>query len=765
MSDGHKATKTVLEGQFVGFRVTRPSDRLCLAIAVALALQGGWTPRALAEEVPPPLKEARALREEGQFTAALDVLRGESREIKQRYGEDSPRLLPINDLAADILIDQGSLEAAESVLEKTLDVRQRLVDKGQREQALGLGMALVKLSRLRTTSKRFPDALASAQRALKALDQAGGPWSPETVLAQESIDAVTDSLDAFLGPTNDATLGARDSAAATYTSLGMFAEAIGQRRRILDGLKTRYGDGGADVLQAAERLCRLMMVAGHAHEAVPILKEILATADPATPAAIAAMSLLAELQLADDQLIAADASCKAASEARRATERQPTCASTSDRMRRILIATRRQGSVSLPEWFEGEVRFLAKPPPAEAADAIAGLFTVSEILLASGTPGAAAGELTKALSLAGSVKPPSAQLVAEAAGHLARASLAADNPAAAFKTAEPAVAAAEQALGPGDARVAFLRIMLADAMWRANDTSKAHLLVDEALTRGLPRPDEHWEQVVVQTVDRLASAQPPKLAEGEENLPNLRDRFIAMRARQFGDQHRHVAAAWLLFAEARLAAGDWASATTCLSHAIAIQQASLGDEHPEVAASLSLLAHAERAAGEPIQAAGTATRALTIWEKVAGPDHPGTLTAIDVLVSARLQAGETSGVEELLQRLIAADSSLDPVSHARHLVWLADLVAPRDRDRARDHVETAMRLPCWTPHATVRAADLQQLACAAARASHAYDQFGDSSKREESLRAARSLALQVKESETLLDRVEELAAGKVSSQR
>ena len=603
--------------------------------------------------------------------------------------------------------------------------------------------------RLLTVAKRLPDAVAAARQALTVCDKAAGPRGAETEQAQKTLVATVDALDAFLGPEDDATLAARDGAATTFASLGMFADAIEQRRRILASLMAS-GAKETDVAGAAERLCRLMMLAGRADEAIPIHKKSLAAAPSASASTtVAGTRLLGQLSLAADQLIAADASFQAVLEATRATERVPTCASSGDRCRRILIASRRGIPAPSADELGQELKILAKPTPEERISAADGLAVAGDVLLSRGEAAAAVEQLARALGMATALKPPAPELVAELTSRLVAAHLAAGDAAAALKLGEPAVAVAERELGTGDARVSFLRVLLADALRRSDQVKKAEAMIDEALTRDLPRPDCGWEEAVVSICDRLATG---------DGRAELRDRYVAARARQFGDEHPHVGMAWSLFGAARLAEADWGGAVDYFSRALAVQQKSLGTEHPDVAATMTLLAHAERAAGEPARAVETAARALATWDRIAGPNHPGSLAAADVLASAQFQAGDTIAVQELLTRLSDTQASADPVRRARYLVRLADSAAPRDPAVARTYLQTAMTLPCWEADAISRPSDRQQLMFTAARAAHAYKLIGEPAQSEASLRAARSLALKAGNSRHLLEQLEKLAA-------
>jgi hypothetical protein len=173
---------------------------------------------------------------------------------------------------------------------------------------------------------------------------------------------------------------------------------------------------------------------------------------------------------------------------------------------------------------------------------------------------------------------------------------------------------------------------------------------------------------------------------------------------------------------------------------------------------LTLLAHAERGAGEASRAIETARKAVALWERIAGPDHPGTLEGIDVLAAASLEAGQPQGVAELLERLCEAPA-VDPVRRAHNLVKLAELTPAQNKARARERLQAALEMPCWNSDAELSTAERLNLAYTAARAARVFQSLGDQELGLESLRKARSLALQSPNPAAALKAVEAMAAG------
>lgn len=696
---------------------------------------------------PPPLEEAAALRAEGRFDEALDILRTESREIKAAEGEDAPGLLPINDLAAEILIDKGELTTAAALLEKTILAREQLVAAGGAEEAVALGASFLSRARLETSAKRLPAAVVAAQRALLILDGASPRDDDALERAHTALQTATDALDEMVGAGSDVSVEARNEVAAAFTSLGMIPEAIAQRQKILDGLMQQREIDATAVLQATERVSRMMMANGRAKEAIAVVETTLPALEAATaPQAIAAHRLLGESYLAAGKLALAEASFAHVLEAVQKDAKYSPFVLAADRLRSLQVAIR-QGSVNrLPDWFDAAQKLLARPGSADMMAAMPGLVLAARVKEEMGDPAGAAELLGRGLTLAGSMKPPDGGLIADFSGRLAAAQIAAGKVANARKTAEPALPAAERSVGPGSEQAGFLRMALADALSRSDAKSEAAALVNTACDRGLPRPDDRWEAMATGICDRLAAA---------EGKGDLREHYLAARARQFGANHANVVSACGLFGAARLAAGDWPAAADFFQRALDIDSS---DESPETAANLVLLARASQAAGEPTRALEAAQRGLAAWEKVAGADHPGTLDATDALVSAKLQAGDTEGVTELLERLCATDAIDDPSRRAAHLVRLADLTVAQDKQRAQDLLRKALQLPCWQDGFDRGAAARQRLAFTAALAAHAATAAGDSTTATQMLQRARRLVVKSDDPTALLERIERVAA-------
>ena len=731
--------------------IVRRTSRAALAGVAALMLLGTATTGADAPDqaTPSALEQAQSLRAAGRFEEALDVLRTESRDIKRAFGDNSLNLLPVNDLAVEILIDSGSLENARQLLDKTMAARRRLIDEGRREYAPALGSSLLTLARHEMAVKRLPAAADAARQALEMFASAPEPVAEDTERAAKALTDVVSALAGLVGSNAEATRKARVDAATTFTSAGMVQEAIDQRQQILEGLLSAADAKATDIREASERLGAQMMLAGRATEAVAVLEKPLARLGSGSPAEMLSVRrLLGDLQLAAEQLALAGATYQQVFEDGQALGQSVAMVTAGDRLRCLLASVRRGEITRLPDWFEATVLNLSRASPGDAPAAIVGLVVAAKVRESLGDPSAAAGLLDRALALATAAKAPDADRAADVSARLSAARLAMGDTAAARKVLDRALPAAEAALGAFHARTVQLRVLQSDALLRAGDAEAASAAARKALQCGLPRPDADWEDLAIDVYDRLAAAP---------DQDDLRSLYLAARAKQFGDQHHHVGAACERFGVARLAAGDWPAAVDFFSRAADIHERGSDDDRPDLAANLVLLAHAQRLAGLTKNALETAARALDAWERAAGPDHPGTLSAVEVLLETKAGGSDATGVVNLLERLCRTDERDGVDRRASHLIRLADAIALSNKTRAKELLQQAMQLPCWDADMAVNPHTGRRLALASAIAAHAFRAVGDPTAATEALQRARSLAMQAKDPKPILDRVERLA--------
>lgn len=705
-----------------------------------------------------PLEHARSLRAAARFDEALDALRGESREIKRIEGEASPQLLLVNDLAAEILIDQGSLKKAAELLDKTIAQREQLIARGRLDQNVGLGGSLLTVARLDTLEKRYSEAAENCRRAVIAFDTGAGPNSEDVRRGAEALAKTLAALDDLLGPAASATRLAREQAAVTFESLAMYPDAIEQRKRLLEAVPQASPGDAQAVVEASTHLGRAMLRGGQAAEAAAIQARTLDATPvdgaPASDARLEAMALLGELQLAAESFVMAEGTLGDLWETVVAAKKDSS--RTGLRIRLLgLLAAARAGRVShLPDWFAAAVNALGRGAPLDAASGAEGLLVAAQVRDELGLPDPSTELLSRAVAVAQAAKPPDPDLVARTAARQATASLAAGDVPAARKLLAKALPAAESALGPGEPGLIALQLSEADCLARETKVAEARNLATRILARGLPRPSNTQEEETVAVVDRLAD----KVTTADVDLREL---FLAARARQFGEGDPSVAAAAQFFGAARLAAGDWPQAVAWLGRAAELQQRSRGANDPDLAATLLLLGRAQLAAGAAGDAVASLTRSRAAWSQAVGDAHPGTLAAMESLAHACAATGDRQQAETLLEGIVEADAieaDGDSIAKASHLIRLADLLATHDKTRGRDCLDTALALPCWTAGEARDPSATRRLALTAALAAHAFGLLGERDKAADMLRRGRGLATELGDSRELLERVETVAA-------
>lgn len=726
------------------------------SVLTVFALVVGLPVRAA--DSPDPFAQARSLRAAGRLDEALEALRVESREIKRIEGESSPRLLLVNDIAAEILIDQGSLEKAGELLEKTVAQRTKLITTGRLDQNTGLGVSLLTVARLDAIENRHPEAADACRRAVIAFDTGSGPNSDDVRRGADAVAERLAALDDLLGPASPPTRLAREQTAATFESLGMFPDAIQQRKRMLDAIAQESAGDPQAAIDESSRLGRTMLLGGQAAEAAVIqARTIDATAPDGAPGSdgrLEAVALLGEFQIAAESFVEAEGTLGDLWETVVAAKQDASRTGLRIRLLGLLAAARGGRVTQLPDWFAAATTSLGRGSQLDAVAGAEGLLVAAAVQEELGLRDQSAELLARAVAVAQTAKPPDPGLVARCSARLAAASLTAGDVPAARKLLMKAMPAAEAALGPGEPGLVALQLAQADCLAREAKLAEARDLALRILARGLPRPSNTQEDETVAVFDRLAE----KLNTADLDL---RENFIAARIRQFGETAPAVAAAAQFFGAARLAAGDWPRAVQFLARAADLQQRSLASDHPDLAASLLLLGRAQWAAGDDRAAMESLTRSHATWKQAAGDAHPGTLAAMESLAEVCAATGDRERAEDLLARIVEADAleaDGDPIAKASHLVRLADLLAPHEKAHGRESLEAAMALPCWTAAGGARdRSATRRLALTAALAAHAFGLLGDRDQAADMLRRGRALAVELGDSKELLERVETTA--------
>lgn len=725
-----------------------PPGRAARGAAAAAVAEA---PAAPAHEL--ALEKARTLRAEGKAEEALDVLRVATREVKKAAGETTPLLLPIYEAAADLLIDTEELEKADALLEKALALHRDLLAAGTGGDQAGYGRTLLVEARLHQVEGRLERALASAKEALLVLDAHAGGTAPDTLRAGETFQRAVAAFAELLGPDHEATVAARGTAADVEESLGRLPEAIAVRGKAVAALRTRLGPDAPATRSETERLNRLLLAAGRAADAIETQQATVA-AGADGPTAAADLRLLGDLLLAVERFSEAEAAWQKALATDRATLGDTHPLTLLDRLAIMRIGLRSGRGEPAPEPLLECVTGLLPGGAGDAAapEAVAGLLVAADVLAGLGDDersrvcGLQARRAAEAHGEIGEPERVAALVAAARTRSAAPGSAARDG-------LESAVRAADERLGAGHPATHAAVLALAEAALAAGDTEAAATLVDRLLDRGVPRPDAAFEERLVALVDAVAAAR-----EGDGESP--RDRLVALRARQFGEEHPHTGLALALLGGRRFAADDAAAAVALCRRALAIQEAALGADHPETAGTALVLATALGAAKEPAAARPAFERALAVWERTAGPRHPVTLATVRGLTGATLSAGDTAAALPLLERLhtaYAADAEADAVAHARVLARTALVLAQRgDRERARAVVAEALSLPCWQQPPYADQSVFETLALTMGELARVFKTLDDADASTDAVRRARGIATRLASPRETLARIDAL---------
>jgi len=709
------------------------------------------------------LEKAATLRKDGKPEEALEVLRIATRDVKKRRGVGHADLLPIYDMAGEILLETDPREKAESLYKKSIGIRERLQRERRLRDEAALGRTQYLLARVQLAANKIEEALDSATKAVRILDATRGPAHDETLAAWELLTRGVAACEDLLGPDDPASRRAREGLSALNEAYGRFAEAIDCRRTMLATLEKRHGRDSGEASAEMTRLHRLLLDSGRAGEAIAA-QERLAVGEPdesAVEARIAALRLLAELHLAAEHFTAATDACEralAASEARYGKNHpEVRC----DRLALLAVETRRgrgpDASV-IGETVTGPEEEEETPPALVRA-----LARAAAVLLEHGDIEDARTFASRAIDGEESWKGIPAAARLEHRLLLGRCLLATRSPEARGVLGE-AVAEARTALGPGAALTALLELAFAECEPEEDDegnkTDLAVPTIRRVMERGPPRRDFAQEReigrIVAAVVARTSSAQ-----GGPYDAPaaSLWDAFIESRARQFGEDHPATATARLLAGSARLAARDPQAALPLLREGEAALEKSLGENHPDVGGALLLVGLCEQATDDDA-AEQSLERALSIWTKVAGDDNEATIAATHALAMAKVAADRTAEALLLLERLRAAYEAQglqDAWRTAEVLVPLAVAYLERkDKERALDAAVSAAKLDCWQPRG-VLPADLEHRALTLARLAGVLRAVGEEDAGTDAQRRARGLATRLENPRPVITEVDRRA--------
>lgn len=771
------STAAVLLG--IAFRLRKRAGRI-VAIGIALAIVGMDVATIAAD--PPPaaaaaenavgkaVEKAAGLRAANKHDEALEVLRQATRAVKQSAGEEAAELLPIYELATEILIETEAGEKAAALLQKSLALHAKLLEEaGESDQKLTASHARAILleSRLHAHDGRLLPAVESSARAARMLDRAAGPAAADIPRAVAQLEAAVKAVADLLGPAHESALEANLVAAEALESIGQCGAAAARRATRLAAVRESLGGADADSLADACRVALLRLAAGQAGDAVADLESALEAAPPETRGYAAAVRSLGRLQQAAEQFAAARQAFLRAAELDAASPGMTPVAPLHDKLLAATVAFR-SGRGPAPT---AELDALVAALPAKLAGSdpaapavVEALLDAAEIALDVGRPQLAKDLGGRGLALAkGCPAVPAAERIALAVA-AARPLVGGSEQAKAKAALERAVQEAESQIGRSHPQTQAAVLALAECL-AVTTPAAARPLVERLLAGGAASPRADGDERLVRLFESVGATQE---SDGSgRTAAAWGDELLRLRREQLGAEHPRVAATCLSLAAGRLGAGAVDAAIARCREAIALQERSLGRDHPEVAASLLVEGDAYRRGGQFDEAAAAVSRSLSIWEAKAGHWHDATLAAVRSLAGVRLAQGRAADALPLLERLLAADTKAtqaQPARHARLLVRLAGVLATTDAaERSRNCLKEAISLPCFDPADDEGDPDndpaVRELALTLAEAARVFAVLDDKAAATEAVRRARGLAIGMASPRDTLALIDGIASG------
>ena len=770
------STAAVLLG--IAFRLRKRAGRI-VAIGIALAIVG-MDVATIAADPPPAAAAAKAvekavekaagLRAANKPDEALEVLRQATRAVKQSAGEEAAELLPIYELATEILIETEAGEKAAALLQKSLALHAKLLEEaGESDQQLTASHARAILleGRLHAHDGRLLPAVESSARAARMLDRAAGPAAADIPRAVAQLEANVKAVADLLGPAHESALEANLVAAEALESIGQCGAAAARRATRLAAVRESLGGADADSLADACRVALLRLAAGQAGDAVADLEAALEATPPETRGYAAAVRSLGRLHQAAEQFAAARQDFLRAAELDAASPGMTPVAPLHDKLLAATVAFR-SGRGPAPT---AELDALVAALPAKLAGSdpaapavVEALLDAAEIALDVGRPQLAKDLGGRGLALAkGCPAVPAAERIALAVA-AARPLVGGSEQAKAKAALERAVQEAESQIGRSHPQTQAAVLALAECL-AVTTPAAARPLVERLLAGGAASPRADGDERLVRLFESVGVTQE---SDGSgRTAAAWGDELLRLRREQLGAEHPRVAATCLNLAAGRLGAGAVDAAIARCREAIALQERSLGRDHPEVAASLLVEGDAYRRGGQFDEAAAAVSRSLSIWEAKAGHWHDATLAAVRSLAGVRLAQGRAADALPLLERLLAADTKAtqaQPARHARLLVRLAGVLATTDAaERSRSCLKEALSLPCFDPADDEGDPDndpaVRELALTLAEAARVFAVLDDKAAATEAVRRARGLAIGMASPRDTLALIDGIASG------
>ena len=613
------------------------------------------------------LKDAQRKREAGQITEALADLRVANALIKKAKGAGHPDALPVLDMAGTLLLENGQIVEAQTPLGKAVAMREEMAAEGQKVPPVELAAALVMLARAEMLSGKHEEAGEGLTKAVAIFESSVGAGHESTLAALEQLANSQFALgDAEAG---EATLG----------------QVLERRRRLGAAAK-----GG--LLSTATSLAKARAWSGKAAVAIGPLSTVINEHERGRldkKLVPPALRQLAELHSETGDADSARQAIERAVAIDRQSYGDNHAAVLIDRLLLTRFDAATGGAESVGASCDPLVARLQQLAASGDQQAAAGLRAAAEVWLAAQEPGRASELYRQALELdkrlVGVDHP---DVVADEVG-LGRCLLGSGDAAAALPLLDHALALSKRIRGPRHADTLAVTAAVGDCAARAGDRAGAEKHLQAILEAGLPRRSDADEALVCSMVEGVAALQ--DRAGDRDRAMETRFSIVALRQRQFGEQHERVADVMVRLANARQAAGATADAVALYERAIAILEAVYGPDHPEVAAVLAPLAVSYRGLGANEQAEQALTRGLAIWEKTVGLNHPVTIATVKPLALVRLALKKDEEALPLMERLLVAydaDPTTPPLDRLKLLKKLAQIHEARgDAEITRRYLE------------------------------------------------------------------------------
>jgi tetratricopeptide (TPR) repeat protein len=727
-------------------------------------------------QLPPSIQQAEVLHAAGKSDEALDELRQAVRDVKEVHGDTHPDLLPLYDLASEILYETGQFDKAEPLLEKVAALRESMVSQGQTDQQGPLAATLLLLGKAHASRGEVVDVIDSICRAVLLYGSAYGPTHADTMRANAELEQAVELFEESLGPNHAATWEAQEELATVQELLGNYAGAARSREQLVERVQQEYGLESAQGLNQIIELARVMVLAGRTEEGIELLAStcarLMASQEDGVLQVVAkGFREVGGMQLAADQFSPAAASYRQAmrlNEDQYGNEKHPEVLRDRLAILRVKVARNAMDTddrTDLEEVLE-ELRSVQVSGADESTSQafveayLAAVDLLVDLRQYADAVVAAQQAVEMVDTFAGGIETP---LTARCRVGLVKAMIASGEREDARPLAEDALKSCEQFYGPASWTTLDIMLMVADCAIAEEDVGAALRLVNYGIGSGLPRPDFRTEERLVRLVTRL-SALLSKVGTDDPAIgiekTDVVTRYLDLRESQFGVKSLFMAQTYVAFGNAYQLDGEWSRAAAAYEKAVDVEKDSLDQEHPEIAATLLPLSRVYRAMRRNEDAERVLAEALRIWEASVGPEHPVTIATVKSLALVYLSSGRPDRALPLMERMrgvMVADSDRDDEELASLLTRMAKLATNAgDKTSGVGYLNEALSLDWWDDDGETDPLRMRKAALTMAEISVIFRSLGRVPDARSSERKARRIAERYADSQSLLEEIDDV---------